>query len=94
MERQWSERHWRTAAAVVKRTFRRLTKIHLGVAGSMNQRYKYLTGPPLLLTHVIRDNGNPAGEPVLIAQLLEDPLGSVALLLDDPFVVFQDLIDN
>ena len=60
----------------------------------MRQRHEDLAGPALLLPHIVGDNGNPAGETVLIPKPGVDAFGGVSLLFDNPFVVFEDLIDN
>jgi len=72
----------------------RLTEIHLRVPRRVRERYENLAVPPLLLPDVVGDNGDAAGEPVLVPQPLEDPLRRVPLLLQLAFVVFQDLVDD
>jgi hypothetical protein len=73
---------------------KRFTEIHLGVTRRMRQRHEHLAVPALLLPHVIGDNRDAAGEPVLVPKPLMDPLGSMALLLQPAFVVLQDLVDD
>jgi len=73
---------------------KRLAKVDLSVTRCMAQRNKNFPHPPLLLANVIRDDGNPTGEPVFIPQPGMNTLGCVALLFDDPFVVFQDQIND
>ncbi|MCB1470028.1 MAG: hypothetical protein KDK08_23430 [Rhizobiaceae bacterium] len=72
----------------------RLSKIYQGMPRRMRQRHKDLAGPALLLPHVVGDNGNPAGEAVFIPKPGMNAFGGVPLLFDNPFVVFEDLIDN
>jgi len=71
-----------------------LAKIHLGVPRRMRQRHKHLARPPFLLPHVIRDDGDAAGEPVLVPEPLMDPLRRMPLLLQLACVVLQDLVDD
>ena len=59
----------------------RLAEVDLGVPGRMRQRDEDLLGPALLLPNVVGDDGDAAGEAVLVAQPLEDPLRGVPLLL-------------
>ena len=50
--------------------------------------------PTLLLTNIVRNDGELSGIAVLITQPLKYPLCRMALLLDNPLIVFKDLIDN
>ena len=72
----------------------RLAKIHLRMAGFMRKRYEYFLRPALLLTDVIRDDRQLAGEPMFVAKSLKYPLRRVTLLLDNPLIVSQNLIDD
>ena len=72
----------------------RLAEVHLGVPGRMRQGHEHLLGPALLLPNVVGDDGDAAGEAVLVAQPLEDPLRRVPLLLRKGPVRLQDLVDD
>ena len=58
----------------------RLAEIGLGMTRRMRQRHEHLPAAPFALAHVILDDRVAAGEPVLVPQPLEHPLGRVALL--------------
>jgi len=73
---------------------KRLAKVNLSVAGGMNQWDKHFPGPPLLLAHIIRNNGDTTRKTMLVSKPGMDTLGCVPLLFDNSFVVFQDLINN
>jgi len=72
----------------------RLTKIYLSMTRGVVQWNEYLLRPAFLLSNIIRDNRQLSGEPMLVAQSFKYPLRRVALLLDNPLIVFKDLIDN
>ena len=72
----------------------RLAEVHLGVPGRMRQGHEHLLGPALLLPNVVGDDGDAAGEAVLVAQPLEDPLRRVPLLLRKGPVRLKDLVDD
>ena len=46
------------------------------------------------LPDIIRDDGDTAGEAMLIAQALMNPLRGVALLLDPRLILLEDLVDD
>jgi hypothetical protein len=71
-----------------------LAEIDLRVPRRVRERHEHLPRPPLLLPDVVGDDGDAAGEPVLVSQPLVDPLRRVTLLLQLAFVVFQDLVDD
>ena len=71
-----------------------LAKVALGVARRMGQGHEHLLRPTAMLPHVVLDYGVLAGEPMLVPEPLEDPLGCVALLPGTPEVVYQDLVDD
>jgi hypothetical protein len=60
---------------------KRLAEIHLGVPGRMRQGHEDFLGPALLLPNMVGDDREAAGEAMLVAQPLEDPLRRVPLLL-------------
>ena len=72
----------------------RLTKIDLGMTRRVGQRNEYLLRLTSLLADIICDDGELPGEPVLVTQSLKYALRRMPLLLDHPFIVFKDLIDN
>ena len=72
----------------------RLTEVHLCMTRRMRQRDKHLPRPPLLLAHIIRDDGDTARETMLIPKPGMNAPGRVTLLLDEPFIVFENLIDD
>jgi hypothetical protein len=72
----------------------RLAEVHLGVPGRMRQGHEHLLGPALLLPNVVGDDGDAAGEAVLVAQPLEDPPRRVPLLVRKGPVRLQDLVDD
>jgi hypothetical protein len=72
----------------------RLAEVHLGVPGRMRQGDEHLLGPTLLLPDIVGDDRDAAGEAVLVAQPLEDPLRRVPLLLGQGPVRLQDLVDD
>jgi hypothetical protein len=69
-------------------------EIHLGVPGRMRQGDEHLLGPALLLPDVVGDDGDAAGEAVLVAQPLEDTLCRMPLLLRQDPVRLEDLVDD
>ncbi len=69
-------------------------KIHLCMPRRMAQRNKDLFRPAFLLTHIIRNNRDPAREPMLVAQSGMNALRGMALLLDPGSVLFEDLVDD
>lgn len=71
-----------------------LAKIHLCMARRVGQRYKHLLRTASRLPNIIRDDCDPAGEPVLIPETFKYSLRRVTLLFDQPFVVRQNLIDD
>jgi hypothetical protein len=71
-----------------------LTKVGLTMAGWVRKRHEHLLLAKPLLMHVVLDYGPTPGEFVLDLQPLEDALGSVALLLWNRRIGFQDLIDD
>jgi hypothetical protein len=73
---------------------KRLAKINLSMARQVSKWDKHFPRPPLLLANVIRDDSDAAGKTVLVPKPGMDAFGSVPLLFDNSFVVFQDLIDN
>jgi hypothetical protein len=72
----------------------RLAEVHLGVPGRMRQGDEHLLGPALLLPDIVGDDGDAAGEAVLVAQPLEDPLCRMPLLLGQRPVRLEDLVDD
>ncbi len=72
----------------------RLAEITMGVARPMGQRHEHLLRPPPTLPDVILDYGVLTGEPVLVAQPLENALGRVPLLPVDFDIAFQDRVDH
>ena len=71
-----------------------LAKVALGVARGVGQGNEHLPGLTAVLPYVVLEDGVLAAEPVLVPQPLEDPLGRVALLLENLEVLFQDPVDN
>ncbi len=69
-------------------------EVALGVARRMGQRDEQLPGPEAAFSYVVLDRGISAVEPVLVPEPLEDAPGRVTLLLRDPVVVFQDVVDD
>ncbi len=59
---------------------RRLTEVRLAMPRRMRQRHEHLATPPFPLAHVGLDDRVTAGEPVLVAQPFENPLGRMPLL--------------
>ena len=55
---------------------------------------QHFPGPPLLLAHIVRDDGDATRETMLVSKPCMNALGCVPLLFDNSFVVFQDLINN
>jgi hypothetical protein len=72
----------------------RLAEVHLRMARRVCQRHEHLPRPPLLLTDIVGDNGDAAGEAVLITQPLENPLRRVPLLPDPSLILFENLVDD
>ena len=72
----------------------RFAEIGLGVAGRVVQRHEHLPPAAALLAHVILHDGVAAGEPVLVPQPLENPLGRVTLLAALADIVPQPLVDD
>ena len=72
----------------------RLAEVGLSMAGRMRQRHEQFAAVPFPLPHVILDDGVAAGEPVLIAEPLEHPLGRMPLLAMDPAIVLQPAVDD
>ena len=58
----------------------RFAEIGLPMPRRMNQRHVHLPAPAMMLAHVVLHDGVPAGEAVLVAKTLEDPLRGVPLL--------------
>ena len=80
----------------------RLAEVHLGMAQRMHQRHEHLSRADTPLPDVVLHYGVAAGEAVLVAQTLEDPLRRVPLLgwarpvlaaHDEAFACLQDLLD-
>ena len=71
-----------------------LAEVRLGMARRVVQRHEHLAAAPLMLTHVGLHDGVAAGEPVLIAQTVEDPLRRVTLLARAIGVLAQPRIDD
>ncbi len=71
----------------------RLPEITLGVARRVGQRHEHLLSSPPTLPDVILDYGVLTGEPVLVAQPLEDSFGRVPLLSVDFDIAFQDRVN-
>ena len=65
-----------------------LAEIDLRVPRRVRERHEHLPRPPLLLPDVVGDDGDAAGEPVLVSAARR-PLRRVTLLLQLAFVVFQ-----
>ena len=59
----------------------------------MRQRHEHLPHPQPLLLHVVLHDRVLARERVLISQTLVYPLGCVSLLLRNPQVGLEDLVD-
>jgi hypothetical protein len=72
----------------------RLPEVGLRVAGRVRQRHEHLPHPGAPLAHVVLHDGVAAGEAVLGAQPLVDPLGRVPLLGRRRAVVVQDPVDD
>ena len=72
----------------------RLAEIRLCLTRRMGQRYEHLLVPAFVLAHIILDDRVAAGEPVLFAQAVEDPLGRVALLAGRRTIPFQPAVDD
>ncbi len=66
----------------------------MGTTRRMRERDDTLTGPALPHPHMIRDDGDSAGEAVLVTQPLMDALGRMALLFQVGLIVFEDLVDD
>jgi hypothetical protein len=58
----------------------RFAEIGLRVAGRVVQRHEHLAAATPMLADVVLHDGVAAGEPMLVSQPLEHPLGRVALL--------------
>ncbi len=71
-----------------------LAEIDLGVAWRMRQGDEHLLGPAFLLPDVVGNDRDAAGEAVLGAQALEDPLRRMPLLLRQRPVRLEDLVDD
>ena len=71
-----------------------LAEIHLGMPGRVAERDENLLTPPLLLTHIIGDDRDPARIAVLVTQPLENPLARMTLLLQPALVLLENLIDH
>lgn len=72
----------------------RLTKIDRGMTRRVGQRNEYLLRLTSLLPDIIRDDGELPGEAMFVTQSLKYVLRRMPLLLNHPFIVFKDLIDN
>ena len=72
----------------------RLAKIDLSMAGRMEKWNEHFLCPALLLTNIVRNDGELSGVAVLVTYSFEYPLCRMALLLDNPLIVFQYLIDD
>ena len=69
-------------------------RVPSGRMHATRQRHEHLPAAPPMLADVILHDGVAAGEPVLVPEPLEHPLGSVALLgaLDE--ILPQPLLDD
>ena len=72
----------------------RLAEVRLGVTGRMVQRHEHLPAAPLVLAQIGLHDGVAAGEPVLVAQPVEDPLRGVTLLARAVRVLAQPSVDD
>jgi hypothetical protein len=72
----------------------RLAEIGLGVPGRVVQRHEHLAAAPLMLAQVRLHDGVAAGEPVLVPQAVENPLGRVPLLARTVQVLAQPRVDD
>ena len=71
-----------------------LAKSDLRMARRMRKRHEHLLATAFLLPDIVRDDGQPTGETVLVAQPFKDPLRRVTLLLMNALIVQKDLIDD
>ena len=71
-----------------------LAEVCLAMARWMRQRHEHLPHPQPPLLHVGLHDRVLARERVLISQTLVYPLGCVSLLLRNPQVVLEDLVDH
>ncbi len=71
-----------------------LAEVALGVPRRMRQGHEHLPGPEAAFSYVVLDRGISAVKPVLVPEPLEDAPGRVTLLLGDPVVFFQDVVDD
>ena len=69
-------------------------EIGLSVAGRVMQRHEHLPPAAAMLADVILHDGVAAGEPVLVAQPIEHPLGRVPLLGALAEILPQPLVDD
>lgn len=72
----------------------RFPEIGLGITCRVGQRHEHLPATLLTFPDVILDNRIAAGEPMLLAQAIEHPLGRMALLARNAAVPFEPSIDD
>lgn len=72
----------------------RLAEIGLPMARRMSQRHEHLLAALIPLAHVILDDRVAAGEPALVPEPVEHPLGRMALLARHLQVFFQPMLDS
>ena len=73
---------------------RRLTEVCLRVSGRMSQRHEHLLAALIPPAHIILDDRVAAGKTAFVAQPVEHPLGSMALLARHLEVLIQPMLDR
>ena len=74
--------------------YRRLAEIGLCMAGRMRQGHEHLLTALIPLAHIVLDDRIAAGEPALVTQTVEHPLGRMALLAWHLQVFIEPMLDR
>jgi hypothetical protein len=87
--------HWNTQLALhAADHHHRLTEIGLPMAGRMRHRHEHFPAALFPLAHVILDDRVAAGEPALVPEPIEHPLGGMALFARHLQILVKPMLDR